>query len=144
MNKRNWSTLKKDDRLYLLVPYKDEANKISYRYEESHVINVHEYACGTNIRFKYTNNDGKRQRVELRVNKLKYDNLTVSATKETGWARDNDFKFGDILVSFNKYNLEVILKSIIENTIKIEEEKIREMKSFIKHLQELYDNIKIN
>lgn len=144
MNKKNWSTLKKDDKLYLLIPYIDENKNIRYRYQESQVINTHQYDWCTNVRFKYTDNNGKRRRIELCVNKLKYDDNVVSSRKETGWARDNDLEFGDIIVSFYKYDLEVILKKVIEKTIKIEEERALEIKKFINHLQDLYDNIKID
>ena len=144
MNKKNWSTLKKDDKLYLLIPYIDENENIRYHYQESHVINIHRYDWCTNVRFKYTDNIGKRHRIELCVNKLKYDNSVVSSKKETGWARDNDLELGDIIVSFYKYDLEVILKEVIRKTIKIEEERALEIKRFIKHLKDLYDNIKID
>lgn len=141
MNKKNWSTLKKDDKLYLLIPYYDENKNIRYRYQKSHVINIHQYDWCTNVRFKYTGDNGKRYRVELCINKTKYDNNVVSSRKETGWARDNDLKLGDIIVSFYKYDLEVILKQVIEKTIKIEEKRALEIKNLINHLKDLYDNI---
>lgn len=143
MNKKNWSTLKKDDKLYLLIPYYDENKNIRYRYQESHVINIHQYDWCTNVRFKYTGDNGKRYRIELCVNKLKYDLSTVAAKKETGWARDNELELGDIIVAFYKYDLEVILKKVIDKTIEIERNRISEVNKFINHLQNLYKNIKI-
>ena len=141
MNKKNWSTLKKGDILYLLIPYEDEEKNIRYRYQESQVINTHQYDWCTNVRFKYTDNNCKRRRIELCVNTLKYDCSVVSSRKETGWARDYDIDYGDIIVSFNKYDLEVILRKVINKTIKIQEEQISRLNKFINHLKEVYEEI---
>ena len=144
MNKINWSTLKKNDKLYLLIPYIDENNYINYHYQESHVINVHNYDWCVNVRFKYTDNNGKRRRVELCVNQTKYDICQLSSSKETRWARNNDVDFGDIIVSFRKYDLEVFFKEVINKTIKIEEERCRQIQLFINNLKKMYNNIKID
>ena len=57
-NMKNWSTLQKGDKLYLLVPistYNTDGTQITkYVYQESSVINVHQYENHINIRFKYT------------------------------------------------------------------------------------------
>ena len=50
MNKINWSTLKKEDKLYLLIPMLENDGVINYIYQESQVINVHHYNWCTNIR----------------------------------------------------------------------------------------------
>ena len=84
----DWSTLKKGDKLYLLIPYysflfinkeDEDFNEIVYHYQESQVINVHHYDWCVNIRFKYTDQNGKRQRVELCVNKYKFSEDAVSS-----------------------------------------------------------------
>ena len=141
MRHKNWSTLQKDDKLYLLIPIIDEEGIVKYTYQESHVINIHQYDWCTNIRFKYTDQNGKRQRIELCVNKYKYENLVVSTSKETGWARDTELKFGDILVSLYKTHLELILSGIIEKTIEAENKKIKEIKKTIKNLKKTYAEI---
>ena len=55
---KDWSTLQKGDTLYLLVPistYNTDGTQITkYVYQESSVINVHQYENHINIRFKYT------------------------------------------------------------------------------------------
>lgn len=141
MNEKNWSTLKKGDILYLLIPYFDKDNSIKYKYQKSHVINTHQYDWCTNVRFKYTSDNGKRYRVELCVNKLKYNYSVVSSKKETGWARNNDINYGDILVSFNKNDLDITFKKVIDKTIKIQEEQILKLNQFINHLKEVYEKI---
>ena len=77
-NSKQWNTLKKGDKLYLLIPEIND-NIINYSYQESEVISVKEYESICNVRFKYTKN-GKRVRVNLVVNKLKY-NLPYLAVK---------------------------------------------------------------
>ena len=57
---KDWSTLEKGDKLYLLVPIhiKDdntEQDILCYEYQESSVINIHQYYNTVHIRFKYTN-----------------------------------------------------------------------------------------
>lgn len=141
MNKINWSTLKKEDKLYLLIPILENDGTINYIYQESQVINIHHYNWCVNIRFKYTNNNGKRQRIELCVNKLKFDYPVVNISKETGWARDNEINFGDILVSFEKDNLKIIFRDVINNTIDLEYKRIESIKNNINNLKKSYEKL---
>ena len=81
----------------------------------------------------------KRQRIELCVNKLKFDYPVVNISKETGWARDNKINFGDILVSFEKDNLKIIFRNVISNTIDLEYKRIETIKNNINNLKKSYE-----
>ena len=140
---KNWSTLKKDDKLYLMIPYM-ENNIIKYEFQESQVINVHHYECCTNIRFKYTDkNYNRRRRIELCVNKYKYELEYVSSNKETGWAKDNNYQYGDLIITYlNPEILNKVYDELIDNKIKEQEELIKSQKEYIEKLKLLKnDNI---
>ena len=141
---KTWDQLQKGDKLYLLVPYwNDERNMLMYEHQDSEVINVHTYYNVVNIKLKYTSkHTGKRLRINLCVNKLKYNQKYVSTNKETGYARDYHIKYGDCIVTF--YNSEILhevyLKLIDEN-IKIKEDFIKEQQDSIKKLIKLKNEI---
>ena len=144
---KNWSTLEKGDKLYLMVPYIDNNinNIIKYEFQKSQVINVHSYEWGTNIRFKYTDKYcNKRRRIELRVNKYKYNLEYVSSNKETGWAKNNDNQYGDLIVTY--INPEILYKAyldLIDAKIKEQESIIKSKINFIEYLK-LMKKDKIN
>ena len=140
---KNWSTLKKDDKLYLMIPYM-ENNIIKYEFQESQVINVHNYDWCTNVRFKYTDkNCNRRRRIELCVNKYKYELEYVSSNKETGWAKDNNYQYGDLIITYlNPEILNKVYDELIDNKIKEQEELIKSQKEYIEKLKLLKnDNI---
>ena len=116
--KKDWSTLEKDDKLYLMIPYTEDGI-IKYEFQESHVINIHHYDWCTNIRFKYTNkNNNKRQRVEFCVSKTKYDKTYFAKCKKTGWARETQIQFGDMIITYiNPELLNEVYVELIQNKI---------------------------
>ena len=99
MNNKNWSTLEKGSQLHLLIP-NIVNNKCEYTYQKSQIINIHHYDWCVNIRFKYTDQNGKRKRVEFCVNKYKFNNDVLSVCKETSYARQNNPKWGDLLITY--------------------------------------------
>jgi len=117
-SEKKWNKLQKGDKLYLLI-FKDD----KYTYQVSEVISVKEYESICNVRFKYTEN-GKRVRVNLAVNKLKYSLPYLAVKRNTEWARDYTPVYGDMIVTFNElYTLNNIYSELITNKIK-EQEKI--------------------
>ena len=134
--KKDWSTLEKGDKLYLMIPYEDNGI-IKYEFQESKVINTHQYDWCTNIRFKYTDlNINKRRRVELCVNKYKYNKTYLACCDNTGWARDYNPKLGDIIITY--YNPEYI-NEIYHWLI---DDKIREQEALIESQQRFLEKIK--
>ena len=132
---KNWSTLEKGDRLYALIPFTDKNDNISYNLQESQVINIHQYENHVNVRMKYTDVSGKRRRIELCVNKTKYELPYVSADKATGFAILNKIKFGDIIVTYHELNLlDVAYQEIVNNQIKEVEKIINTLKQRLSYL----------
>ena len=124
-----WNTLKKGQGLYLLI-FKDG----KYTYQVSEVISVKEYKSICNVRFKYTEN-GKRIRVNLVVNKLKYCLPYLAVKRNTEWARDYNPVYGDTIVSFNGlYILNNIYRELITNKIKEQEEIVAKEKDTLNKL----------
>ena len=143
---KDWSTLQKGDILYLLVPtitYNTDGPQITkYVYQESSVINVHQYENHINIRFKYTDSTGKRRRIELTVNKLKFNNECVSSDKRTGWASNYNPSYGDLIVTYiNKEILNNVYLQIIAKEINKYEENIKNIKKITRQLKNIqYDS----
>ena len=143
---KDWSTLQKGDILYLLVPtitYNTDGPQITkYVYQESSVINVHQYENHINIRFKYTDSTGKRRRIELTVNKLKFNNECVSSDKRTGWASNYNPSYGDLIVTYiNKEILNNVYSQIIAKEINKYEENIENIKKITRQLKNIqYDS----
>lgn len=143
---KDWSTLQKGDTLYLLVPtitYNADGPQITkYVYQESSVINVHQYENHINIRFKYTDSTGKRHRIELTVNKLKFNNEYVSSDKRTGWASNYNPSYGDLIVTYiNKEILNNVYSQIIAKEINKYEENIENIKKITRQLKNIqYDS----
>ncbi len=143
---KDWSTLQKGDTLYLLVPtitYNTDGPQITkYVYQESSVINVHQYENHINIRFKYTDSTGKRRRIELTVNKLKFNNEYVSSDKRTGWASNYNPSYGDLIVTYiNKEILNNVYSQIIAKEINKHEENIENIKKITRQLKSIqYDS----
>jgi len=139
--KKDWSTLEKDDKLYLMVPYVEEGIT-KYEFQESYVINVHHYDCCTNIRFKYTDKEiNRRRRVELCVNQLKYNKTYLSNDKRTGWAHDNKIQFGDMIVTYiNPELLNDAYAELIQNKISEQEALIESQKTYLSKLKSIQFN----
>lgn len=137
--KRDWTTLEKGDKLYLLVPFGDGQGGFKYVYQESEVIAVHFYDYNVNIRFKYSDVTGKRQRIELNVNKVRYDDWYVAANKQTRWAAQYAPKYGELIVSYvSKDILKEVYKKIVDEEIS---EKLAAINSLNKYIEQL-DNAK--
>lgn len=141
MVKKDWSTLKKDDKLFLMIPYTEDGI-IKYEFQESHVINVHHYDWCINIRFKYTDRDiNKRRRVEFCVNKTKYEQTYLANDKKTGWARENKIKFGDMIVTYiNSELLNDAYTELIQNKISEQEALIKSQKEYLDKLKSIQYN----
>ena len=139
--KKDWSTLEKDDKLYLMIPY-DDNGIIKYEFQESHVINIHHYDWCTNIRFKYTDkNINKRQRVEFCINKTKYDKTYLAKDKKTGWARETQIQFGDMIVTYiNPELLNDAYVELIQNKISEQEALIKSQKEYLEKLKSIQYN----
>lgn len=139
--KKDWSTLEKDDKLYLMIPY-DDNGIIKYEFQESHVINIHHYDWCTNIRFKYTDkNINKRQRVEFCINKTKYDKTYLAKDKKTGWARETQIQFGDMIVTYiNPELLNDAYTELIQNKISEQEALIKSQKEYLEKLKSIQYN----
>lgn len=139
--KKDWSTLEKNDKLFLMIPY-DDNGIIKYEFQESHVINIHHYDWCTNIRFKYTDkNINKRQRVEFCINKTKYDKTYLAKDKKTGWARETQIQFGDMIVTYiNPELLNDAYTELIQNKISEQEALIKSQKEYLEKLKSIQYN----
>ena len=136
--RKDWSTLEKGDKLYLMIPYEDDGI-IKYEFQESQVINTHQYDWCTNVRFKYTDkNINKRRRIELCVNKYKYDRYFLACCDDTGWARDYNHKWGDIIVTYEDKNyINKIYKYLIQNKIREQEALIESQQRFLEKIKDI-------
>ena len=132
----NWNDIEKDMPLYLLVPFSDENNDIYYEYQESKVICIKPYTdkkgnvLFVNVRFKYTDQYGKRRRVNVQISDF---NKVIQEHPNSG------NQFGRIIISFenkeelrNKYNqmiadeidrLNKEIAKLKEQTSKLEKKK---------------------
>lgn len=134
--KLNWNDLEKGMPLYLLVPFTDKNHDVYYEYQESEVICVKPYTdrkgniLFVNVRFKYTDQDGKRRRVNVQISDF---NKAIQDHPHSG------NQFGRIIIAFenkvelrNKYNqmitdeidrLNKEIAKLKEQTSKLEKKK---------------------
>lgn len=139
--KKNWNTLEKGDKLFLMIPY-EYNGIIKYEFQESQIINVHHYDWCTNIRFKYTDkNINKRRRVEFCINKTKYDKTYLANDKKTGWAREHHIIFGDMIVTYiNPELLNDAYVELIQNKIAEQEALIKSQNEYLNKLKAIQYN----
>lgn len=134
---KNWSTLEKGDSVYLLVPYTEDGI-IKYDFQESRVINVHSCEWHTNIRLKYTDmNINRRRRIELCVNKEKYNSSCVAYTKQLSYAYEGGIKFGDLIASLYKDMLKSEYKQLIKNKTAELKQLIASYNMYVEKLEKL-------
>lgn len=134
-SEKKWNKLQKGDKLYLLIFENDK-----YTYQVSEVISIKEYESICNVRFKYTEN-GKRIRVNLAINKLKYRLPYLAVKRNTEWARDYTPVYGDMIVSFDELDiLNNIYSELITNKIKEQEEIVTKEKDILSKLYSLQYN----
>ena len=129
--KMNWSELDKGTKLYVLVPNIDANDCIQYTYQESKIICIKPYInrkgkiAFVNVRFKYTDQDGKRKRINCQVSNI--DNSLAEYPH-------NGPQFGKIIFSHESKDklrgmyIEMISKEIdkINNQIaKLKEQSIK-------------------
>ena len=134
-SEKKWNKLQKGDKLYLLI-FKDD----KYTYQVSEVISVKEYESICNVRFKYTEN-GKRVRVNLAVNKLKYSLPYLAVKRNTEWARDYTPVYGDMIVTYCELDiLNNIYSELITNKIKEQEEIVAKEKDILSKLYSIQYN----
>lgn len=136
--KKNWNTLEKGDKLYLIIPYEDDGI-IKYEFQESQVINVHIYDWCTNIRLKYTDkNINKRKRIELCINKNKYEEKYVAYSKNTEWAREYKVKWGDLIITYeNPKYLNEVYNILIQSKIREQEALIESQKRYLEKIRDI-------
>lgn len=129
----NWNDIEKDMPLYLLVPFSDENNDIYYEYQESKVICIKPYTdkkgnvLFVNVRFKYTDQDGKRIRVNVQISDF---NKVIQEHPNSG------NQFGRIIISFeNKEELRNKYNQIIADEIDRLNKEIAKLKEQISKLE---------
>lgn len=117
--KNNWSNLSKGDVLYVLVGNRlNDEQTVRYNLQKSEVINVHHYQDHCNVKFKYTNNEGKRSRCELYVSYAYDDNDYVFGFGKWSYLGDPQF-----IVTYKDPNcMKTAYKEIVNKQIdKVEE-----------------------
>ena len=131
--KKNWFELEKGDPLYVMVPIEDEDGDIIYEYQESAVIsnkprfNYDGVVKFVNIRFKYTDKNGKRIREQICVHP--YDS-------EIGNNSYYDIKYGEIYVTYiNKEFIQIWIKNLINEEIEKTKENIEHQNKYINKLE---------
>ena len=141
-----WSKLKKGDNLYLLIPTYHIGSKVcEYKYQETEVINMKEYKFIYRLTFKYTDENGKRIKVNLPINKNKLNITDLPVSKETEWARYYELKYGDFIVSTidNKLYLCSLVDLMIDNKINEYNDIIETYKNEISDLENSRRNHRI-
>jgi hypothetical protein len=120
-----------------LVPYTEDGI-IKYDFQESQVINVHSYEWCTNIRLKYTDmNINRRRRIELSVNKEKYNSLCIACTKQLSYAYEGGIKFGDLIATLYKDMLKSEYKQLIKNKTTELKQLIASYNMYVEKLEKL-------
>lgn len=132
--KLNWSELEKGTKLHILVPYVDENGFVQYNYQESKVICVKPYTKNSeisfvNVRFKYTDELGKRKRVNCQIYDL--DNPLIGYYY-TGSA------FRKIIITYeDKSLLEKKYKEILNSEIQKYKDKQQQLNNYIRRLEQM-------
>jgi len=141
-----WSNLKKGDNLYLLIPIYPICGQVcEYKYQETEVINMKEYKFIYRLTFKYTDENGKRIKVNLPINKNKCSFSYLPVSKETEWARELRIKYGDFIISpiDDKLYLCSLVNLMIDNKINEYKSIIETYKNEISDLENIRRNHKI-
>ncbi len=141
-----WSKLKKGDNLYLLIPTYPIGKQIcEYKYQETEVINMKEYKFIYRLTFKYTDEYGKRIKVNLAINKNKCGLSYLPVSRETEWARELGIKYGDFIISpiDDKLYLCSLVDLMIDNRINEYNDIIETYKNEISDLENIRRNHRI-
>lgn len=132
--KTNWLELEKGDPLYVMVPMEDEDGDIIYEYQDSEVISNKPYFDKTgfveftNIRFKYTDKNGKRIREQIRVHPYESEigNNSIFYTS----------KYGRIYATYiNKEFIQIWVKNLINEEIEKIKENIEHQNKYLNKLE---------
>ena len=134
--KLNWAELQKGDKLYLLVPMIGE-HCIIYKYQESQVINlkIHPKYKSVSIRFKYTDDNGKRRRIETEIRQSEIEkNYLVVGQRYSSFKEESIY--GHIIMVHNDpEQLDNIHRTIIHNEIETLQAKIDEYRKNMNYLE---------
>lgn len=132
--KTNWLELEKGDPLYVMVPMEDEDGDIIYEYQESAVISNkphfdhNGFVDFTNIRFKYTDKNGKRIREQICVHPYDSEIGNNSIYYTT--------KYGRIYATYiNKEFIQIWIKNLINEEIEKTKENIEHQNKYINKLE---------
>lgn len=138
---KNWATLKKGDILYLLVPIVNENGEIIYEYQESYVINikVNEDDIGktVSIRFKYTDGNKKRRRIEFLIYNWKINEPCIICEKHASFINNKNWYGCLIMCHSNPEQLNEVYHFLIEY-------KSKEIQMLIDSQKKLLRKLKIN
>ncbi len=128
----DWSTLQKNDKLYLLVPITKNDN-IYYQFQESYVIS-HKVNKGIiYIRFKYTDSTNHRRRKNFWIYTKDINSSYICISKNTC---DHTLKYGHMIVCYDDPNtLNVVYQEMIAKEIDETNNLINNQKQFLKFLE---------
>lgn len=131
----SWKDLNKNDKLYVLVPVFNE-NYLHYEIQESYIINSSEYDKCVNLRFKYTNQNNKRQRINRLIYDKDINNDYIVITKNWLKSQDLNKAWGKIIIGQSKDILINVLKELINIKINEINENIKMYSTIINKLTE--------
>lgn len=128
----DWSTLQKNDKLYLLVPITKNDN-IYYQFQESYVIS-HKVNKGIiYIRFKYTDSTNHRRREDFWIYSKDINSSYISISKNM---YNHTPKYGHMIVCYDDpHTLNVVYHEMIAKKIDETNNLINDQKQFLNFLE---------